>query len=206
MCVDPFPLDFESPAANRTCSVVRAAVSGAGRARVQFVRPENGALGGILQTLGAHREEALSNNGGGGGGGVVHEAKVVTLRTLGIRDLLAGRTSALGSGEYDLKTSRNGSNGGGSGSDGRLGVSIPRHIDYLSLDVEGQEAEILEAWPFEAHSIGLVTVEHNYEEPKRRRIRDVLERNGFLFVFHVDVDDWYQNAKLYPVKKGTANE
>ncbi len=168
VAVDPFPADFGSTAANRTCAVVAAAVSGAGGMEVRFVRPVNNtAIGGILDTLDTHKNAALAAAG----------TRIVKLRTLGIRELLAGR-SADGSLPGNLP-------------------SVPRHIDYLSLDVEGQEATILEAWPFDMHSIGLITVEHNYEEPKRRRIREVLLHNGFHYAHHVDVDDWYVNDTLY---------
>jgi hypothetical protein len=60
-----------------------------------------------------------------------------------------------------------------------------------------QEAEILAAWPWDRHSVGLVTVEHNYEAQKRRRIHEALLSRGMRFAYHVDVDDWFQNATLY---------
>lgn len=60
---DPFPVGFDDSAANRSCAVVPAAVAAAGGRDVKFVRPQNGQLGGILGSLGAHKEEALSANG-----------------------------------------------------------------------------------------------------------------------------------------------
>lgn len=60
---DPFPVGFGGPAANRSCAVVAAAVAPAGGRSVEFVRPRNGQLGGILDSLGSHRVEALSANG-----------------------------------------------------------------------------------------------------------------------------------------------
>lgn len=106
---------------------------------------------------------------------------MVTLCTLGIAELLAG-------------SARHGD---------PPSVEIPRHIDYLSLDVEGQEADILDAWPWERVSIGLITVEHNYEDAKRQRIQKVLVDHGMVFAYHVDVDDWFQNGTLYPVSNIT---
>lgn len=56
-------MDFGDPAANRTCKVVSAAVAAQGGRSVEFVRPANGQIGGILGSLGAHKDEALSSNG-----------------------------------------------------------------------------------------------------------------------------------------------
>lgn len=68
-----------------------------------------------------------------------------------------------------------------------------------------QEAAILEAWPWDRHSVGLITVEHNYEAGKRRRIHQALLSRGMRFAYHVDVDDWFQNATLYPVSTSAGN-
>lgn len=60
---DPFPVGFSDAEANRSCAVVAAAVAPAGGRSVDFVRPRNGQLGGILDSLGSHRDEVLSANG-----------------------------------------------------------------------------------------------------------------------------------------------
>jgi hypothetical protein len=62
-----------------------------------------------------------------------------------------------------------------------------------------QEADILEAWPWGQHSIGLATVEHNHEVDKRRRIHDALLSRGMTLAYQVDVDDWFWNSTLYRV-------
>lgn len=61
----------------------------------------------------------------------------------------------------------------------------------------------MEAWPWELNSIGLITVEHNYEAAKRRRIQKVLQDRGMTFAYHVDVDDWFQNTTLYSASNAT---
>jgi hypothetical protein len=82
----------------------------------------------------------------------------------------------------------------------------PKIIDYLSLDVEGHEFEILKNFPFEEYKIRCITVEHN--EPHqgselRIKIRRLLEANGYEFIKgnddtqgwgHGPIDDFY----LYP--------
>lgn len=55
----------------------------------------------------------------------------------------------------------------------------PAIIDYLSVDTEGSEFEILEAFDFNSHHFRLITVEHAGEEEKRVKIRGLLESNGY---------------------------
>jgi len=67
----------------------------------------------------------------------------------------------------------------------------PRYIHYLSLDVEGAEYEVLQAFPFSTHEVGAFTIEHNQEEPKRSLVRSLLESKGYRFVRQHVVEDWY---------------
>ena len=68
----------------------------------------------------------------------------------------------------------------------------PPHIEYLSLDTEGSEYEILRTFDFGTYTFGLIDVEHNYEEPRRTHIRDLLLSNGYEFVEENKWDDRYQ--------------
>ena len=56
--------------------------------------------------------------------------------------------------------------------------NAPRRIDYLSIDTEGSELEILSAFPFEQWDIGLLTIEHNFT-PQRAQIRSIMQNNGY---------------------------
>ena len=67
----------------------------------------------------------------------------------------------------------------------------PHFIDYLSLDTEGSEYEILKSFDFNKYKIGYINVEHNYIEPKRSLIRDLLLKNGYQYVGENYVDDIY---------------
>lgn len=69
-------------------------------------------------------------------------------------------------------------------------VGAPRKIDYLSIDTEGSEFEILEAFPFDRWDIHLLTVEHNFTA-RRADIRALLTRNGYRCT-EQQWDDWYE--------------
>jgi hypothetical protein len=68
---------------------------------------------------------------------------------------------------------------------------VPRVIDYLSLDTEGNELDILQAFPFDKHQVNLVTVEHNFQEPQRTQIKQFLESKGFTRERMHHWDDFY---------------
>jgi len=74
-------------------------------------------------------------------------------------------------------------------------ADAPRYIHYLSLDVEGAEFEVLLGFPFDDYRVGAMTIEHNGEEAKRRRVRDLLEANGYRFIREHVVEDWYAGPR-----------
>jgi FkbM family methyltransferase len=69
----------------------------------------------------------------------------------------------------------------------------PRFIEYLSLDTEGSEFQILNAFDFSKYEFGIIDVEHNFIEPNRSQIRNVLESNGYVFVGENHWDDRYRH-------------
>ena len=68
----------------------------------------------------------------------------------------------------------------------------PRRIDYLSLDTEGSELDILQHFDFAAHDVRLITVEHNHTA-RRQPILELLTARGYRRKFETlsSVDDWY---------------
>ena len=66
----------------------------------------------------------------------------------------------------------------------------PRTIDYLSIDTEGSEYEILSSFPFEKWDIRHLTVEHNFTEA-REKIFELLSSKGYERI-EADWDDWYR--------------
>jgi FkbM family methyltransferase len=55
----------------------------------------------------------------------------------------------------------------------------PRHIDYLSIDTEGSELEILGAFDFSAHDIDVLTVEHLGRDDRKQALCALLAGHGF---------------------------
>jgi FkbM family methyltransferase len=70
--------------------------------------------------------------------------------------------------------------------------NAPAQIDYLSIDTEGSEYEILSAHDFTKYNFSVITVEHNYTN-NRQRIYQLLTKNGYQRVHEElsGVDDWY---------------
>lgn len=67
----------------------------------------------------------------------------------------------------------------------------PKAIDFLSIDVEGAEMEVLKGIDFHRYSFYFITVEHNFEPEKRAQMRNLLEKNGYRFMRCNNVDDYY---------------
>jgi FkbM family methyltransferase len=70
--------------------------------------------------------------------------------------------------------------------------NAPKSIDFLSIDTEGSEYEILSSFDFEQYNIKIITVEHNYTAI-RQKIFDLLTSKGYKRKFEnvSQQDDWY---------------
>ncbi len=68
----------------------------------------------------------------------------------------------------------------------------PKIIDYLSIDTEGSEYEILKNFDFTEYKFKVITCEHNYSSD-REKIRTLLESHGYKTKFSElsRFDDWY---------------
>lgn len=74
--------------------------------------------------------------------------------------------------------------------------SAPSVIDYLSMDTEGSEFDIIKEYDFSRH-INIITVEHNYSA-NREKIKNFLEEKNFIRIFDSisEWDDWYINSEI----------
>lgn len=68
----------------------------------------------------------------------------------------------------------------------------PREIDYLSIDTEGAEYEILRDFPFESWRFRVITCEHNWG-PDRAATQALLASHGYVLQYPDQTlfEDWY---------------
>ena len=60
-------------------------------------------------------------------------------------------------------------------------IQAPPFIEFLSLDTEGSEYDILKAHDFDKYKFGYICVEHNRIDKNRKSIRELLESKGYRF-------------------------
>ena len=70
--------------------------------------------------------------------------------------------------------------------------NAPKYIEFLSVDTEGSEFEILKDFPFDEYKFGLICVEHNYTS-NREKLHDLLTGKGYerIYTSYSAFDDWY---------------
>jgi FkbM family methyltransferase len=69
--------------------------------------------------------------------------------------------------------------------------AMPKHIEFLSVDVEGAELEIFKSIDFSQYSFGLIVFEHNEDPMVREQVGEILCRNGYALLASLRVDDIY---------------
>lgn len=75
--------------------------------------------------------------------------------------------------------------------------NAPPRIDYISIDTEGSELEILRAFDFDRWDVRRFTIEHAREEGRRAEILQLMTAAGYKRRFETlsGDDDWY--IKMY---------
>jgi len=59
---------------------------------------------------------------------------------------------------------------------------VPTEIDYISLDIEGGELEVIKTFPFDSYNVKLWTIEHssfNDQGKAREKIQRFMSRHGY---------------------------
>lgn len=79
----------------------------------------------------------------------------------------------------------------------------PEYIDYLSLDIEGCELEVLQSLNLEKYKIALMSVEHNHNQDKQKSIRDLLDKFSYRAIEHRNDDLFYNPAILEIIASGS---
>lgn len=75
--------------------------------------------------------------------------------------------------------------------------NAPKKIDYISVDTEGSEYDILSNFNFQNYDIKIITCEHNFTK-NRKLIDDLLIKNGFIQKYKdlSENDGWYINPSF----------
>lgn len=77
----------------------------------------------------------------------------------------------------------------------------PRHIEFMSIDTEGSELEIIGSLNFSKYSFSVICIEHNDLTKKREAIRSIFEKNDYvrlpLSESLTKVDDWYVSKIVF---------
>lgn len=72
-------------------------------------------------------------------------------------------------------------------------LDVPNHIQYLSVDTEGAELEVLKTFPFTQIRVDALTIEHNFRAKDLVAIDSLLRKHGYSRVLEgVSAwDAWY---------------
>ena len=70
--------------------------------------------------------------------------------------------------------------------------NAPKKIEYLSIDTEGSEFDILNNFNFSEYEFKVITCEHNFNK-NRDKIHNLLSKNGYIrkYTGFSDYDDWF---------------
>lgn len=74
---------------------------------------------------------------------------------------------------------------------------LPAYIDFLSLDIEGAELELLQSMDWSARHFGLIAVEHNMDQLIRKQIGELLSANDYRLLEAWEFDDLYFSHKAW---------
>ena len=68
--------------------------------------------------------------------------------------------------------------------------NAPQRIEYLSLDVEGCEFDVLKSIDFDYYQIAMLSIEHSHVPSRQNELRSFMLPRGYSF-YERFYDDWY---------------
>lgn len=79
-----------------------------------------------------------------------------------------------------------------------LAHNAPDTIDYISMDTEGTEFEILKVFDFSRYRVKVWTIEHNHHDIYRQSIQRIMAENDYVHVRSDQsrYDDWFVHKDL----------
>jgi len=72
-------------------------------------------------------------------------------------------------------------------------LNLPHIIDYISLDVEGSELNILKTINFKKHQINFISIENNYNDSN---ITNIMLDNNFEIIINLGCDTIFKNKNI----------
>lgn len=74
----------------------------------------------------------------------------------------------------------------------------PRHIDFLSIDIEGADFEALNSLDFSTFSVGMIAIEHNFNFQACDRFEKFLTDRGYVRVARrwSSIDAWFIHSSV----------
>ena len=74
-------------------------------------------------------------------------------------------------------------------------VSKSTKIDYLSVDIEGGEMDLLNSINFNDYEIKVISVENNI--PKTQNFKNFFDTKNFIYYDRVGQDEIFYNSKFF---------
>ena len=74
----------------------------------------------------------------------------------------------------------------------------PRHIDFVSIDIEGADFEALKSLDFSKFSVGMIAIEHNFNFEACNRFEEFLSEHGYVRVARrwSSIDAWFVHSSI----------
>lgn len=72
-----------------------------------------------------------------------------------------------------------------------------KHVDYLSIDTEGSEMQVLSGINFDEVEIDVIDLEVNYRNEDEEKFNKYLESKGYVFFTRLTDDNIYVNKKFF---------
>jgi FkbM family methyltransferase len=169
LCVEPVPSSYAKLKENRKCTAVHAAIS-----------PTEGTIPFLEINVPDDRADGVMLSG--------IASKYASEHVDRIQREVAqfeGQANTINVPSYHLQTLLD---------QNRLNVQI----DYLSVDTEGSELDVLKTIDFSRTSISVISVENNYGDIEVRRF---LESKGYRRVNRIGKDDFYFASDFTPTSK-----
>jgi hypothetical protein len=75
-----------------------------------------------------------------------------------------------------------------------LNEICPEHVDYMTVDTEGSEVEILRTFDFTSHDVTIIQVERNMktrvQQNEEKQLTQFMSRKGYEKIKQIDIGNW----------------